>query len=117
MFSTDEIKTDKVWIDAKPIYRKIYTSSDFNFTDDEQQGTSKTNISNIEDLVNISGRCKSTLYFVPLNIGKWRGDATGTWLFSALVRPNGQIVLDMGESVYSAKDNIKIVVEYTKTTD
>ena len=54
---------------------------------------------------------------MPLNIGKWRGDATGTWLFSALVRPNGQIVLDMGESVYSAKDNIKIVVEYTKTTD
>lgn len=117
LFSTDEIKTDKVWIDGKPIYRKIYTSSDFNFTDDEQQGTSKTNISNIEDLVNISGRCKATLYFVPLNIGKWRGDATGTWLFSALVRPNGQIVLDMGESVYSAKDNIKIVVEYTKTTD
>ena len=78
LFSTDEIKTDKVWIDGKPIYRKIYTSSDFNFTDDEQQGTSKTNISNIEDLVNISGRCKATLYFVPLNIGKWRGDATGT---------------------------------------
>lgn len=117
LFSTDEIKTDKVWIDGKPIYRKIYTSSDFNFTDDEQQGASKTNISNIEDLVNISGRCKATLYFVPLNIGKWRGDANGDWLFSALVRPNGQIVLDMGESVYSAKDNIKIVVEYTKTTD
>ena len=117
IYSTDEVKTNKIWIDGKPIYRKMYTSSDFNFTDDAQQGTSKTNISNIEDLVNISGRCKATLYFVPLNIGKWRGDANSSWIFSMLVRPNGQIILDMGDAVYSAKDNIKVVVEYTKTTD
>lgn len=117
IYSTDEIKTNKVWIDGKPIYRKIYTSSDFDFIDNAQQGTSKTNISNIEDLVDISGRCKAPLYFVPVNIGKWRGDATGAWSFSMLVKPNGQIVLDMGTSVYSAKNNIKIVVEYTKTID
>lgn len=117
VYSTDEIKTNKVWVDNKPIYRKIYTSSDFDFIDNAQQGTSKTNIPNIEDLVNISGRCKETTYFVPLNIGKWRGDTLGNWSFSALVRPNGQIILDMGSSVYSAKGNIKVCVEYTKTTD
>lgn len=117
IYSSDEIKTNKIWVDNKPIYRKIYMSSDFDFIDSAQQGTSKTNIPNIEDLVNISGRCKETTYFVPLNIGKWRGDALGNWSFSALVRPNGQIVLDMGSSVYSAKGNIKVCVEYTKTTD
>lgn len=117
IYSSDEIKTNKIWVDNKPIYRKIYTSSDFDFVDSAQQGTSKTNIPNIEDLVNISGRCKETTYFVPLNIGKWRGDALGNWSFSALVRPNGQIILDMGSSVYSAKGNIKVCVEYTKTTD
>lgn len=117
VYSTDEIKTNKIWVDNKPIYRKIYTSSDFDFIDNAQQGTSKTNIPNIEDLVNISGRCKETTYFVPLNIGKWRGDTLGNWSFSALVRPNGQIILDMGSSVYSAKGNIKVCVEYTKTTD
>ncbi len=116
-YSSDEIKTNKIWVDNKPIYRKIYTSSDFDFIDSAQQGTSKTNIPNIEDLVNISGRCKETTYFVPLNIGKWRGDTLGNWSFSALVRPNGQIILDMGSSVYSAKGNIKVCVEYTKTTD
>lgn len=117
IYSSDEIKTNKIWVDNKPIYRKIYTSSDFDFIDSAQQGTSKTNIPNIEDLVNISGRCKETTYFVPLNIGKWRGDTLGNWSFSALVRPNGQIILDMGSSVYSAKGNIKVCVEYTKTTD
>lgn len=117
IYSSDEIKTNKIWVDNKPIYRKIYTSSDFDFVDSAQQGTSKTNIPNIEDLVNISGRCKETTYFVPLNVGKWRGDALGNWSFSALVRPNGQIILDMGSSVYSAKGNIKVCVEYTKTTD
>lgn len=117
IYSSDEIKTNKIWVDNKPIYRKIYTSSDFDFIDSAQQGTSKTNIPNIEDLVNISGRCKEATYFVPLNIGKWRGDALGNWSFSALVRPNGQIILDMGSSVYSAKGNIKVCVEYTKTTD
>lgn len=117
IYSSDEIKTNKIWVDNKPIYRKIYTSSDFDFVDSAQQGTSKTNIPNIEDLVNISGRCKETTYFVPLNIGKWRGDTLGNWSFSALVRPNGQIILDMGSSVYSAKGNIKVCVEYTKTTD
>lgn len=117
IYSSDEIKTNKIWVDNKPIYRKIYTSSDFDFVDSAQQGTSKTNIPNIEDLVNISGRCKEATYFVPLNVGKWRGDALGNWSFSALVRPNGQIILDMGSSVYSAKGNIKVCVEYTKTTD
>lgn len=117
IYSSDEIKTNKIWVDNKPIYRKIYMSSDFDFVDSAQQGTSKTNIPNIEDLVNISGRCKETTYFVPLNIGKWRGDTLGNWSFSALVRPNGQIILDMGSSVYSAKGNIKVCVEYTKTTD
>lgn len=117
IYSSDEIKTNKIWVDNKPIYRKIYMSSDFDFIDSAQQGTSKTNIPNIEDLVNISGRCKETTYFVPLNIGKWRGDTLGNWSFSALVRPNGQIILDMGSSVYSAKGNIKVCVEYTKTTD
>lgn len=117
LFSTDEVKTNKVWVDGKPIYRKIYISSDFNFNDDTKLGTSKTAINNIDDLVSISGGVKNEQYFIPLNVGIWSGDDTSTWKFSGIITSAGTINIDLGEQVYSSKDNLKVVVEYTKTTD
>lgn len=47
IYSTDEVKTNKVWIDGKPIYRKVISSSSFT-------ASLSVSIPNIKEIVNIT---------------------------------------------------------------
>lgn len=97
-YSTTETKTNKVWIDGKPIYRKVYNGS-------YSQGIIFA--TNVSDLVSASG---------------WIGSTTGKTAF-----PFGSPSAYVSLSVDSTHNIVPysnatypescIVFEYTKTTD
>ena len=106
-YSTDEVKTNKIWIDNKPIYRKS-----FYFTQWSGLGLD-TRLENIDNIINASIMLKNT--------------ATGHWIKLAY-NPNGSYsfyikktgntykIFISNESVYTA-DAVCSYIEYTKTTD
>lgn len=114
-----EIKTNKVWYNGKPIYRKVMQLNRTIFT-----GT-LTNyahgISNIDDTTYlfITWQDTSSPYnrrrFIPANYYN-----TLAWATQAVVEST-YIVFELGESarqrINTAGMNIFVVIEYTKTTD
>ena len=110
-YSTTETKTNKVWIDGKPIYRKVY------------QRTSTASFSD-SDLFSVL----DTLTYIG---GQWFLDNTSSnqrlWLpLAGLggigygIRPDVNVVtakIDFEANGNPVTTNIILVIEYTKTTD
>lgn len=75
VYSTSEVKTNKVWIDGKPIYRKCYTGTTpsskeviTNVVDDA------STLQSIDTLVTLDGSVITTNYIFPIigqNINTW----------------------------------------------
>ena len=112
IYSTDEIKTNKVWIDNKPIYRKVIVLE--SGTIHAGYYEYKHNISNLDKTLNIYGMCyRSTRQHpiqrvVPDEITKWGiglGDIT-----------QSKFALHFGTG-YQDINLVYIVIEYTKTND
>lgn len=116
VYSTNEVKTNKVWIDGKPIYRKV-----ISVNSPSSSGVYRTiaNMgSNVVDtlvsatsmiLVNYS---KTNQVFYNLNIDE--GDSNHYCLI-AYNKSNGDIQAKVGTEFISKQ--INIILEYTKTTD
>lgn len=108
-YSTTETKTNKVWINGKPIYRKVI---DFGALPNATEKTVNTSISNGEDLVRYS--C----------LGVTSG---GTYLqipYASLNSLSDQIHCNVKLSQITITTGIdrststaKVIMEYTKTTD
>lgn len=116
IYSTEEKKTNKVWIDGKPIYRKTIVDTtfrtDFYFI-----------ANNIEQFVNQYGYVQRKDY---PNLIQFINSRLGTnmsvqFLANSIESINNGIQIDWGSSWkenYSTLFNkIIITVEYTKTTD
>jgi len=106
-YSTDEIDTGKIWIDGKPIYRKVVEK---NITLAVGDNTFAHNISNISEVTSVS------YTFEP----GWDSTMRGT---EAYLAKNG-----IGARIYTTSITIesdsltwtgifRFVIEYTKTTD
>ncbi len=111
VYSTSEVKTNKIWIDGNPIYRKVLTGNIFD-------GTRNHNISNIKEII--------------LTIGSlWSGNVQedGTNIFPINTvrvgypsRALGMFInktsfaFDKGADIGTSY-SFYIIVEYTKTTD
>ena len=111
VYSTSEIKTNKVWTDNKPIYRKVIS---FTSTTSPYQYTH--NISNIDKIVNYYGyhtRGTNTTTFRPLCA---YNTAYPTYYISVDSISKTQVEVFAGDDVKSSL-TWHIVVEYTKTTD
>lgn len=116
MYSTEETKTNKVWIDGKPIYRKVgtiifsaiwsgdgpYTKGDYISGDIEQV--------TINEIFNEGIGSGATFY-------------TGSNLATEIYVDNGANSANKGYIMGFTKNNgflnslYYVVVEYTKTTD
>ncbi|MCQ2575320.1 MAG: hypothetical protein MJ162_01155 [Treponema sp.] len=95
-YSTEEVKTNKVWIDGNPIYRKIVVA-------DRSVGSSAWGVV-----------CANKLLFVKqlISVGQTRG--------SYFINCLAQVTADGNVSTYSLAGtaiNDKFILEYTKTTD
>lgn len=109
IYSTSEVKTNKVWIDNKPIYRRILTVST-----NVEVGTTETDISN-------------KLVETTADIMSWRIDnvvflqKTGNFsegLGIVLNVSTGVITaVSLKSSSYWLASGFHIMIEYTKTTD
>lgn len=113
IYSTEEKKTNKVWIDGKPIYRKTIVDTtfrtDFYFI-----------ANNIEQFVNQYGYVQRKDY---PNAGQLINSRAGTNMSIQFLASNIDIgiQIDWGsnwkENYSTLFDKIIITVEYTKTTD
>lgn len=113
IYSTSEVKTNKIWIDGKPIYRKTFTTTNLpgNAT------TTIGSISNLDTVIDINGIIPlelgaSTKQYITLNhIRKTNLE----WAFAPMVTGN-DIQIIRG-SYGTVSGTVYVTVEYTKTTD
>jgi len=105
IYSTNETKTNKLWIDNKPIYRKVIDNFTVNLSDGQQ--TINHNISNFKNLTDLKTYVKyGNVAFDLLSSGY-------------IVRvSNSQIQINlMSQGIGLNGYTGYIIMEYTKTTD
>ena len=102
-YSTDEVKTNKVWIDGKPIYRKVIST---NLPSGTGWNLTFAPISNVDEIVNLYG-IEEKSRFIPYI-------ESGYEVF--IDYNNGYIRVYQASTAFNNK-LINIIVEYTKTTD
>lgn len=106
-YSTSETKTNKVWIDGKPIYRKVLVrTTDASGTGELTMGT----IDNFAQLVNITTITDS-------NSGTNQEIEFYRYRDSRLSISNGTATVLMNRIVTYNIYKVIMIVEYTKTTD
>ena len=106
-YSTDEVKTNKIWIDGKPIYRKVVDCGD------APNKTSKYidhNISDLSNIVKITGFLTNGTEWFPLP----RLHPTSSYSIS--VQANTTQILLYDQYDFSNYQTY-VIIEYTKTTD
>lgn len=115
-YSTTETKTNKVWIDGKPIYRKVihYTGV---VPSNSAASTVIGSIAGFADIVNFTGTFRNNAdgNCFSLNYGYAESDATGLILKQIMpfvIGNEGNVVV--ARSIGFDITNINIVVEYTK---
>lgn len=107
-YSTEEVKTNKVWIDGKPIYRKV-----FKGTSTTQRGVSISFSGlNLETLTHVEGFLYS-IYNQWWSIHNYYGHSTEYW---TSWNSNGTS-LGVDTGIYFNYPPYIIILEYTKTTD
>lgn len=109
VYSTDEVKTNKVWIDGKPIYRKVATQT--ITTSSSENIISGFDISLIDNIISFYGSIKQPSGTItPISYSASEEDGA----FICMSRARNSFVLYA--KAYGVGDVI-LIVEYTKTTD
>lgn len=104
VYSTDEVKTNKTWIDGKSIYRKVYRG----ITSGQSIG-----ISDIYEVVNIKAIASARLGYRYYMLMPWavNGNETAVCVSSDFK----WLLINKDSPVNGAC--ISVILEYTKTTD
>lgn len=108
IYSTTETKTNKVWIDGKPIYRKVIN---FGSLPNNTTKYIPHNINNIDKVIEIRGYAteSGTKNFYPLPL-QYKG-ADSSYNVEILVNNNNVIAgASQNRSMYTAY----VILEYTK---
>lgn len=108
-YSTDEIKTNKRWIDGKPIYRKVVNTGILPNTNSI---AIPHNISNIDNILSTKGWAYRSTDRIFLNLPSATYDKTAISCYSS--KTNIIIVTYNDRSTFKVS---YVTVEYTKTTD
>lgn len=110
LYSTSEVKTNKVWTDGRPIYRKTY---DVGALPNTNSKTIDLDITNLDFVIDIYGTCKrnSDSAFLPL-----------PYLYPSNLNEQIAIYLRLGQMIINAGQDRSafsgyVTLEYTKTTD
>lgn len=106
IYSTAEIKTDKTWINGKPIYRK-------SFRGKFGQSSYSHGIANVEEYISITGTFSngfSNQFTIPCVRVGYPDRAVGIYANSTF------FAFDAGSAIDSSY-SFAVTLEYTKTTD
>jgi hypothetical protein len=107
VYSTDEVKTNKVWIDNKPIYRKCIANGSSATNGSKFSLNSISNIDTITNIISKEVRTTGAEIF-----GNYY-DGTSNKFTLQYYSNNNEINTWAGSEQYI----VTIFVEYTKTTD
>ena len=111
IYSTNELKTNKVWIDGKPIYRKVI---DFGALPNAESKKVNHGISNLESVVNYCGYATDGTNTIPLPYTYPNSNYISYYVsLGTVTSTQVEIVTGTNRSDYSGY----IILEYTKTTD
>lgn len=110
MYSENEVLTNKIWIDGRPVYRKVVTGT---------RSTSQTDINysnwNVNEFVavnpiiyNSNGSYVYTQPYYASSTDQWR---------CYIDANNKNITIHYGSSYPGSSGDYKVIIEYTKTTD
>ena len=111
MYSTAETKTGDVWIDGKPIYKRVLQATFDNVT--EANSYTIGTISNFETPVSVRGFMKQeSTYWWALPYSRYNSIQ---WSISLGFSQAGVLYLWKGS--YGTLSDVYAIVEYTKTTD
>lgn len=105
VYSTEEIKTNKVWIDGKPIYRKVINIG--NVSKSEVQ--TSVNVSNLNKVIHISGGG----YMSNGNYLEWSFSNINGFVSCYFQAANNKLISYAQYELF----NSFAIIEYTKTTD
>lgn len=111
VYSTSEVKTNKVWIDGKPVYRKVFIRD--VLPDDDW--TTVGSLSNVDTLISIFGVAQTSLdadAYYPLEQYSRGGVSKG---LGVRVTNNKSTV--QFYKYGTAATNYAVIIEYTKSTD
>lgn len=110
-YSTTEVKTGDVWIDGKPIYRKVFTGTSpataYSYV------SNFITITNVGYIVNFFGEVGNQ----PINSIRPASDSTINARYTAWITRNGSTGLDGVFGSSAVNTLYTITIEYTKTTD
>lgn len=115
-YSTDETLTGGTWIDGKPIYRKVFTGSLVN-------GNFITNVPDVENVINLHGVFSDmddfNQYVLPFVRLGYTGSVISGSTFGELnySKDGGDILCSVSFNGQQIDGSVKIIFEYTKTTD
>ena len=105
IYSTNEVKTNKIWIDGKPIYRKV-----INSTCPSKSATWATISSNLnaDEILSYTG-------YIEFNTSEHKLLAVGTAQFTyfQLNKTSHELQIATNDSEFFGKP-IKVIIEYTK---
>lgn len=108
IYSTNEVKTNKIWIDGKPIYRKVINSKC-----PSKSATWVTISSNLnaDEILSYTG-------YIEFSTSEHKLLALGTSQFTyfQLNKTSHELQIATNDSGFFGKP-IKVIIEYTKTTD
>lgn len=115
IYSTSEVDTGKLWIDGKPIYRKVLYFS--NSTNIYNGGKFNANITNGERVwvVNAWYQNPNDTATIPMNYNLGGSNYLRTHVLNS---STGQIEINASSNFTSSTQrNVYIILEYTKTTN
>lgn len=108
VYSTDEVKTNKVWIDGKPIYRKVTTQT---ITTPEGTLINDFDTSLVDSVISIYGSIKQPSgNITPISFYNKTND--GAYVYTS--KQTNRFILYARET---GVGDVILIVEYTKTTD
>jgi len=110
-YSTTEVKTNKIWVNGKPVYRKV-----LHFTNVVRgySGRLSHNISNLDEVIEIGGYVKITDGYNPV-ARVVCDNITGAGF--GVLNVTTQYVATLVGSSFPTTNDVYIILEYTKTTD
>lgn len=107
-YSTTEVKTNKKWIDGKPIYRKTFEINA------QMNGGDLFSISNMDSYISSGGYCYMSFSSSPMAFPVTLAD---THANCHLINSNGVTLYVNRSGANYISAGSKIWIEYTKTTD
>ena len=111
-YSTDEVKTNKTWIDDKPIYRKVVNIENLPNRAEKQVAHG---IANIENIIKVYGFANDGTRTIPLPFVSVQ-ITTGSASASVYILANNTNIT-LGAYADRSAFSGYAIIEYTKTTD